>query len=167
MGPSTPKSHTPPHELTPNTLVRELERKLAEARAQVGLHPQQKGLPAQSFTSKEVDELLDDPFAEEIDGFDLQYSAPEIWDPFTPSPSPHRPSSPLPPPQSPYERNCHKCGAYGDGHRDDDQDQVQCERCEKWSHRKCLDPNVDWDDASITFVCIGCEIAHVDPLQPE
>lgn len=148
--------------LTPNTLhVQSLEKELAAARLRVGTSRTAK-LDVASKPSDITQKFLEDT----IDCLDSKERDLMHATAFTPTPSPL--SIPRPfglkagEPASPYERHC-PCGACGDGHGDPNQDQVQCESCDRWSHRKCLSPDVDWDEAP--FVCVGCSVKDVQTYE--
>lgn len=62
------------------------------------------------------------------------------------------------PPRTPWIRKCWPCGARGDGYDDADSDQVQCEKCECWSHIRCLDSAINYKAAKTVFICTGCMV---------
>lgn len=70
---------------------------------------------------------------------------------------------------SPFPMHCYSCGARGNGYEEVDEEMIQCERCEKWSHRTCVNETIDleedrdWNDPNVVFICIGCYIRPETP----
>lgn len=140
------------------------------------------GSPHSSNAGHAVADIdVDDMLVEELPAFgdvppaipDWLYNTPSPTLPGTPGDLPIAPPrTPQPttnsidsaPPPSPFPVHCYQCGARGDGYLDQDQDQVQCSQCEKWSHRKCIGVDTDWGDSNQIFVCIGCQIKPPVPV---
>ncbi|KAF8135267.1 hypothetical protein K438DRAFT_1786981 [Mycena galopus ATCC 62051] len=63
--------------------------------------------------------------------------------------------------QTPSPVCCYGCGMQKP-EGDDIDEEVQCEKCRKWSHIACLPSGVDWNADDVRFICEYCRKA--DPL---
>ncbi|KAF8171799.1 hypothetical protein K438DRAFT_1773088 [Mycena galopus ATCC 62051] len=63
--------------------------------------------------------------------------------------------------QTPCPVCCYGCGMQKP-EGDDIDEEVQCEKCRKWSHIACLPSGVDWNADDVRFICEYCRKA--DPL---
>lgn len=143
-------------------LIHALEHQLATARAQAERDREDALMMCSPTASGDVESLV-----QELES-NLETPRTPQRDPYTPTPPPTEApfiediSDTGSPPRTPWVRKCYLCGVCGDGYQDPDPDQVQCMLCQCWSHRRCLDDTVDYDDPETVFMCIGCNI-HRDP----